>query len=1368
MSDAIIGSVGVAVVPDARDFWRKFKEQTDPGREGASPTVAVKVDTTSATAEINKLRAQLVLLDRKVKVDVDTGTSSAKVKQVTSDLQQLADQAQKTADQAQASFNPMIAAIAGLGPGLVPLAAGLGGITSGVVGLGAAGALAFRGISDNIARNTDLGGKYQSVLAGMKSELTSLQDVAAGGVLTGFEQSGAKIAAQMPQLNSMVGQLASIFGDVLSHGVGTVVTLFTTFEPLIVKGAGYVDQFFGGLEHWAQSSTATKFMNALSTDMDLTVKLIEQLLPLVGSILAAFNGPGQVILVTLTGIATALNAIPLPVLTAVAIGITAWGIAGLVAPGIAAASAAVLKLAAANAAAGSAAVAASAGENLLAASIARASAAGAANAGLAGLNLGAVGASESLGAGAASAGVLSRGLTGVGTGLSFIAARAIPIVGIAIGLDMAANATKKWQDSTNSLTQYMGLTLNTAKQLVTFDWSNIGSSINKHLSTSDDAKNIANTVASFLPAVTTTTPTYAGGAGRYGKPVRTGSVSSTSGGGQANDLPFNLALVTQQSQAYAIAMSKVNNANDAAALSNLKASGSLSNVGQAYSAYDKNLTDNIAKEKTWTDVTGNKIKDINGITYSQKAWDAALGQSNGDYVKAMGILEGHSAALRDDQAALAESARQQANLNKFLADGQGLYNLTATQVNVLSGALGINLDLVAKSNTYEQAASDLMGTYANKILNGNIAMQGWLAAIAQVNPSVDTLSQRVMILGAGLTALRGDTLTLADSNLTAVDDFEKLTGTIEVNSASVGAHGELLGQMVQVNGKWLVQQPQLTAGSLAISKEMTSGADAAIKMAQGIYQSSGSADKAFSAYSALKQQFIDTETPMLGNAAAAKGLADQMFGNSANAQSFADKMNGPLATAMSTLTQAILGLTKSPFVTTLNLAGNAGSALGAITSQVTWLMGAGASVNLNLATGAGASSIGSIVKRAAGGTITGPGTSKSDSVLMWGSAGEEVIQEPQASKHRALLKAINAGIDGFAGGGTVLPSFDVNTKAAKDTTPKASSGGGTGAATKATALANLLITIDTVDFSKFLASIPTTAAAIQSAESTLASAVTRAGGGSLLAHALSAENTTLHEMAIDRTEVAGQLKTANTTLTAAIVQWQTEQAAVKKTITSSFDITTAGFSPQQILSTLNQTNQQAALFAQQINTVRSLGLDKNLIAQIAQKGLSAEPELLALSRASGSQIGQINSGVGKLSALGQTIGNQEANSLYGAGVAAAQGLVNGLKSQDKALVGAMTHLADVMVNQIKKDLKIASPSLVMRAIGGHIGEGMALGMSDMHPRVNLAARGLANAAIPALGASSSGGGGDTWHIYEQNDPVATANTVSRYQAMRVA
>jgi hypothetical protein len=48
-------------------------------------------------------------------------------------------------------------------------------------------------------------------------------------------------------------------------------------------------------------------------------------------------------------------------------------------------------------------------------------------------------------------------------------------------------------------------------------------------------------------------------------------------------------------------------------------------------------------------------------------------------------------------------------------------------------------------------------------------------------------------------------------------------------------------------------------------------------------------------------------------------------------------------------------------------------------------------------------------KKAGGGTVHGPGGPKTDSVPLWASDGEEVIQMPYAAHYRGLLKQINQG-----------------------------------------------------------------------------------------------------------------------------------------------------------------------------------------------------------------------------------------------------------------------------------------------------------------------------------------------------------------------
>ncbi len=67
----------------------------------------------------------------------------------------------------------------------------------------------------------------------------------------------------------------------------------------------------------------------------------------------------------------------------------------------------------------------------------------------------------------------------------------------------------------------------------------------------------------------------------------------------------------------------------------------------------------------------------------------------------------------------------------------------------------------------------------------------------------------------------------------------------------------------------------------------------------------------------------------------------------------------------------------------------------------------------------------SLPAKAGGGMIYGPGSSTSDSVLMWGSNGEMVMNGAATQRHRHLLEAMNSGADipGFASGGIIAPSY---------------------------------------------------------------------------------------------------------------------------------------------------------------------------------------------------------------------------------------------------------------------------------------------------------------------------------------------------------
>jgi phage-related protein len=83
-----------------------------------------------------------------------------------------------------------------------------------------------------------------------------------------------------------------------------------------------------------------------------------------------------------------------------------------------------------------------------------------------------------------------------------------------------------------------------------------------------------------------------------------------------------------------------------------------------------------------------------------------------------------------------------------------------------------------------------------------------------------------------------------------------------------------------------------------------------------------------------------------------------------------------------------------------------------------------------------------------------------------------------------------------------------------------------------------------------------------------------------------------------------------------------------------------------------------------------------------------------------------------LSSAANSLASSAANQLYGAGVNAAQGLVNGLKSQQALITKQMDVIAASMVKAIKKALGIHSPSRVMRdQVGSQIVAGLVSGIT---------------------------------------------------------
>ncbi|MFS0697811.1 phage tail tape measure protein [Streptomyces nitrosporeus] len=223
--------------------------------------------------------------------------------------------------------------------------------------------------------------------------------------------------------------------------------------------------------------------------------------------------------------------------------------------------------------------------------------------------------------------------------------------------------------------------------------------------------------------------------------------------------------------------------------------------------------------------------------------------------------------------------------------------------------------------------------------------------------------------------------------------------------------------------------------------------------------------------------------------------------------------------------------------------------------------------------------------------------------------------------------------------------------------------------------------------------------------------------------AISSKSKQLVKLANQESALAARLKTATKSLADQIKARDKLAADVKKGVLDSANITANNGGPvsaQTILATLQQKMQQAKQFAAQLATLRKKGIRSDLIAQIAQAGVEqGSGAAAALAVASKSQISQINSTQGALVGAASQAGATAGNAMYGAGIQAAQGLVKGLKSQQKAIEKQMATLAKGMAASIKKALGIHSPSRLMAdQVGAMVPAGIIEGVADGQAGLN--------------------------------------------------
>ena len=193
---------------------------------------------------------------------------------------------------------------------------------------------------------------------------------------------------------------------------------------------------------------------------------------------------------------------------------------------------------------------------------------------------------------------------------------------------------------------------------------------------------------------------------------------------------------------------------------------------------------------------------------------------------------------------------------------------------------------------------------------------------------------------------------------------------------------------------------------------------------------------------------------------------------------------------------------------------------------------------------------------------------------------------------------------------------------------------------------------------------------------------------------------------------------------------------VKKGVLSDADITkqdTGGWhqTAETILAGLKQDTAAAQTFAKHLATLRKKGVRSDLIAQIAQAGVTGgASSAAALANASSAQIKQINAQQKLLVGAAGQAGTTAGDAMYKAGIAAAQGIVKGLRKEEKFIESAMLRIAKTMSKSIRKALGIKSPSRVMALVGQYTAQGLIKGVEGQRSAVNSTMASLVDTPAP--------------------------------------
>jgi TP901 family phage tail tape measure protein len=168
-------------------------------------------------------------------------------------------------------------------------------------------------------------------------------------------------------------------------------------------------------------------------------------------------------------------------------------------------------------------------------------------------------------------------------------------------------------------------------------------------------------------------------------------------------------------------------------------------------------------------------------------------------------------------------------------------------------------------------------------------------------------------------------------------------------------------------------------------------------------------------------------------------------------------------------------------------------------------------------------------------------------------------------------------------------------------------------------------------------------------------------------------------------------------------------------------------SGKQLLAGAQDYAKKTRALAEKLVLLQKKGFSGVILQEIAgmgvEAGVAAADSLLALSA---TDVTAFNSAYRSIDTWAERAGAAVTGGFFKGGVAAADGIVKGLESEQAKVEKAIEKMALAMQDALKRALGIKSPSRVFTALMTPVGDGAVLGLERQMPRVSAAAANLIN------------------------------------------